>query len=71
MILKIILFEIFILHLVKGNKKSVDEDIGSKYQFHLFENFDGNADVYRHETKIVQRLKARKLQCEKKMENIS
>ena len=60
MILKIILFEIFILHLVKGNK-SVDEDIGSKYQFHLFENFDGNADVYRQETKIVQRLKARKM----------
>ena len=63
MILKIILFEIFILHLVKGNK-SVDEDIGSKYQFHLFENFDGNADVYRQETKIVQRLKARKFQCD-------
>ena len=42
----------------------MDEDIGSKYQFHLFENFDGNADVYRQETKIVQRLKARKFQCD-------
>ena len=58
MILRIILFGFFILHLVQG-KKSVDEDLGSKYQFHLFENFDGNADVYRKETKIVQRLKVR------------
>ena len=61
--------------LVKSEMKtevSVDEALGSRYKFDLFENFDGTKEVYLKEDVVLKKLlniKTKLLECQNKLKN--
>ena len=61
--------------LVKSEMKkkvSIDEALGSRYKFDLFENFDGTKEVYLKEDVVIKKLlniKTKLLECQNKLKN--
>ena len=53
---KIILLYIYLFYLTFTKSASIDEELGNKYRFDLFENFDGTKEVYMEEAKVVRKL---------------
>ena len=43
-------------------KRSIDEELATKFQFQLFENFDGCKGLYIQERKLVKKLRDRILE---------
>ena len=71
-----ILFTIINLFVIiqaeeKKKSKSIDQMLGEKYKFDLFENFEGCAEVYKHEAKVVAKLSEIKLKLANVKENLS
>ena len=74
--MKIILFtaiHLFVMINAKEGKrrKSLDQIMGEKYKFDLFENFEGCAEVYKNEEKVVAKLSEIKLKLFNVKENLS
>ena len=62
-----------LLYPIKGNEgqNSIDAQMGKQYQFELFENFNGCADVYRKEAEIVNQLSDIKKKLTKVQEKLT
>ena len=54
--LKNVLLYIYLFYLTFTKSTSIDEELGNKYRFDLFENFDGIKEVYMEEAKFVRKL---------------
>ena len=54
--LKSVLLYIYMFYLSFAISASIDEELGNKYKFDLFENFDGTKEVYMEEAKVVRKL---------------
>ena len=67
-----LIFFIFlsVAYLVNANP-SIDAQLGTKYQFELFENFKSCDDVYKQESKAVDKLIEIKSRLIKLRENLS
>ena len=55
----------------KTKSKSIDQVLGERYKFDLFENFEGCAEVYKHEAKVVAKLSEIKLKLASVKENLT
>lgn len=52
----IVLNNLNLVFAIQESSKSIDQLMGEKYKFDLFENFEACAEVYQHEKKVVDKL---------------
>ena len=52
----ILLFCLLLKKSTVNGKISIDEQLGTRYQFNMFENFEGTKEVYLQEEKVINKI---------------
>ena len=52
----ILLFCLLLKKSTVSGKISIDEQLGTRYQFNMFENFEGTKEVYLQEEKVINKI---------------
>ena len=70
----ILLFCLLLKKSIVNGKISIDEQLGVRYQFNMFENFEGTKEVYLQEEKVINKIldfKTRILELRTKLKTLA